>query len=148
MLVNRSLDTIITNGWEGWKQQDGGSWGIKCPEFVRHLQKHAICWAGNCKQNRLSQLSIHLWHPRMPALVVWWQLSVSRPPGTTCWIFQRRARNGECFLCAWDQSLADSVQSAEEQRSQVLCCCLSFCLHGGPVWLWLSLLNYTHFSKF
>lgn len=45
MLVNVSLDTIITNRQGGWKQQDGGSWGMKCPKFVRHLQKHAIGWA-------------------------------------------------------------------------------------------------------
>lgn len=64
MTFPNALNTTVTRGWRGWEQQDSGSWGIKCPELVRHLQKHTICWAGNCKQSRLSQLSIHLWHPQ------------------------------------------------------------------------------------
>ena len=149
MPVNVSLDTIITNGWGGRKQQDGGSWGIKCPEFVRHLQKHAICWAGNCKQNRLSQLPIHLWHSRMPALVVEWQLSRAIPPEQPVGYFRRVPRLLDVSFTQGARAWL-TLQPAEEERMLTigrrsawnsLLVTLSF-LWGDPVGL--CLLHCTH----
>lgn len=115
MPVNVSLDTIITNGWGGRKQQDGGSWGIKCPEFVRHLQKHAICWAGNCKQNRPSQLSIHLWHSRMPALVVYGNFQSPYPLEQPVGYFRRVPRLLDASFAQGARAWL-TLQPAEEER--------------------------------